>query len=79
MGIVEPTDVSNLRVLLSSVSADEVGSDTGTPSRTTCFRGGVGTIVVGFSPGTAYLEAFLKRVFSKVFYWADKVIRTPVT
>lgn len=70
--------MSNRRVLLSSVSPDEVGSDTGVSSRTTHFRGGIGTIIVGFSPGTAYLGVFLQRVFSKVFYWADKVIQTSV-
>lgn len=76
LGVVEPADVSNLRVLLSSVSPDEAGSDTAISSRTTHFRGGVGTIIVGFSPGTAYLGAFLQRLFSKVFHWADKVIQT---
>lgn len=78
VGIVEPTDdVSNLSVLVSGASlGDDVGSDTGVPSRTRQdLGGGIGTVVVGFSPGTAYLEAFLKRVFTKVFYWVDKVIR----
>lgn len=33
----------------------------------------VGTVVVGFSHGTAYLHTFLRDVFSAVFDWAEKV------
>ena len=35
----------------------------------------VGSVVVGFSRGTAYLHAFLRDVFFSVFDWAEKVRR----